>query len=157
MDNRLIDLPLSTSFLKLLCGRKNKLSSTTTASGNVVGSRSETECRDYSLYHSASNEQTGRRNKRQQRRLKKASLRGITRFSVAGWYEGILGVENLEEVDPHRYRFIRSLLNLVRRKQLIEDDEMLGEEQKREKLKTLMLELHTQNDKIEHIRLEDLG
>ncbi|XP_055340872.1 E3 ubiquitin-protein ligase HECTD1-like [Paramacrobiotus metropolitanus] len=151
MDNRLIDLPFSNAFLKLLCehGRRSRSSSANDAI--PLNNAESKECFAYGLQN-----EPARRTKRQQRRSKKSSMRATNHMDLPGWYENVLALDHLEEVDPHRGRFIRSLLALIRRKQMIEDDEMLGEDHKREKLKTLACELHTANG-VEHVRLEDLG
>lgn len=98
---------------------------------------------------------SSKKNRRQQRRNKKTSLRAIYRPSTAPWF-GVLGLDHLEQIDPHRGRFIRGLLSLIKKRQLITDDLMLNEDQKREKLRTLSFEFANGN-RTEFIRLDDLG
>ncbi|OQV15075.1 E3 ubiquitin-protein ligase HECTD1 [Hypsibius exemplaris] len=154
MDNRLLDLPLSLSFLQLLCGGSTTKDS---ANSHAHTSPTSTEPLVVSPYGSLTDVSAGKRSRRQQRRSKKSSsLRAVNRCATPAWYDGQLGIEHLEQIDPHRGKFLRGLTSLIKKRRLITDDLMLNEEQKREKYKTLFFEF-TNGDRTEHVRLDDLG
>lgn len=137
-DMRLVDLPLSDSFLQLLCHNKMLSSSTThkrstTASEDLMASSVMSE--DSELADTCS------------------KLLGADYCPETRWYDGILSYENLAEIDPIRYEFIKELQDLLARKQTIEADLNLTTEQRQAAI--VDLKLHTKNDS--EVKLEDLA
>ncbi|KAH8394178.1 hypothetical protein KR215_003788 [Drosophila sulfurigaster] len=132
-DMRLVDMPLSKSFLQLLCHNKllrNDL-------------KLKTNARFQDLTSSAGSELTNTFSK-----LFNADL-----TQSSSWFSGILTIENLKEIDPTRYQFLIELQDLLMRKQVIEMDASLSSDSKKELIDKL--KLCTKND-IE-VSLEDLA
>ena len=154
MDDRLLDLPLSPAFFKMICsdGRRPALDAKASSHHAMSSTLPSEPLLLTSVLDTSPN---NKKHRRQQRRHKKNSLRAIYRPSTAPWF-GVLALEHLEQIDPHRGRFIRGLLSLIKKRQLITDDLMLNDDQKREKLKTLSFEFANGN-RTEFIRLDDLG
>ena len=96
-DGRLVDLPLSNSFLQLLCHNKKLLN---TAMTNL--NQKDTTIEDY------------------ERNIINSVPEVIINKSY--WFEGILTIDNLHEIDPIRAQFLKDLMELVQRKQNIEQD-----------------------------------
>jgi E3 ubiquitin-protein ligase HECTD1 len=65
----------------------------------------------------------------------------FSKFTIndAAWYEGILTLENLQEIDPIRAKFIQDLLELVQQKQNIEQNDELPAAEKLDKINQLRL------------------
>ncbi|XP_067621577.1 E3 ubiquitin-protein ligase Ufd4 isoform X2 [Eurosta solidaginis] len=148
-DMRLVDLPLSSSFLKLLCHNKvlsrgvqqihsNPISEDPMTS-SVVSEESELAetCSKLLGGIGASSSNNDYNNA----------------AAATSWYDGILTYENLAEIDPIRYEFIKELQELVARKQAVESDATLSLEQRRECLDAL--KLHIKQDA--EVNLEDLA
>ncbi|EDW86666.2 uncharacterized protein Dwil_GK23521 [Drosophila willistoni] len=110
-DMRLVDMPLSTSFLQLLCHKH--LSSQNCQ--KVLSEHSE-------LVDTCS-------------KLINASSENIE-FNMFG---GILDLENLKEIDPTRYTFLMEVKNLLLRKQSIELDNSINFEEKEKIINDLKL------------------
>lgn len=113
-DGRLIDIPLSTSFLQLLCHNKilsetKKLTALTKKFNedqmvsSVISEESEIDVSDPLL------------------------LSKFQSFGQNAWYENILSQSNLEEIDPIRAKFLEDLQELVRQKQAIEQDDTIDD------------------------------
>ena len=137
-DMRLVDLPLSDSFLQLLCHNKILSSSTTHRSSNTASEdlmASSIMSEDSELADTCS-------------KLLGADYRTETR-----WYDGILSYENLAEIDPIRYEFIKDLQDLLARKQTIESDLSITAEQRIAAIADL--KLHSKNGT--EVKLEDLA
>lgn len=137
-DMRLVDLPLSNSFLQLLCHNKMPSSSNThirpsTGTDDIMVSSIMSE--DSELADTCS------------------KLLGNTYRSETRWYDGILSYENLVEIDPIRYEFIREMQDLLARKQSLESDLSLSPEQRQ--LAIADLKLQTKNGA--EVKLEDLA
>lgn len=137
-DMRLVDLPLSNSFLQLLCHNKvlssgmRQVKSNTTSDDPMVSSMMS---EDSELADSC------------------AKILSTERIDIS-WYDGILTHENLAEIDPMRYEFIKELQDLLARKQALEADASLSAEERREKIANL--KLHSNKNNVE-IDLEDLA
>ncbi|CAO1338887.1 unnamed protein product [Diamesa serratosioi] len=118
-DGRLVDLPLSNSFLQLLCHNKNLLNTQIThqSDSTMVNSVAESII-----------------NKRY-------------------WFEDILTLENLHEIDPIRAQFLKDLMELAQRKQNIEQDQKLSLPEKSNQISHLYLK--TTSD--DCVMLEDLA
>lgn len=111
-DGRLVDLPLSNSFLQLLCHNKilsdtKKLTALTKKFNedlmvsSVISEESEIDVSD--------------------------PLSKFQSFGQNAWYENILSQSNLEEIDPIRAKFLQDLQELVRKKQAIEQDDTIDD------------------------------
>ncbi|XP_017857411.1 PREDICTED: E3 ubiquitin-protein ligase HECTD1 [Drosophila arizonae] len=136
-DMRLVDMPLSNSFLQLLCHNK-------VLSRNDLKLKSKSRFQDLMTSSVVS---------------KDAELANIYSQFLNGdltqcnWINGILNIENLKEIDPTRYQFLIELQELLMRKQAIDIDDTLNFEEKQKLINNL--KLRTKND-IE-VSLEDLG
>lgn len=135
-DGRLVDLPLSNSFLQLLCHNKSlsktRIIQTKIAEDPMVSSiMSEESDRDLveSLSKMILNDQNDK-----------------------AWYEGILTQDNLDEIDPIRAQFLKELLEIVQQKQNIEQNDDFTSAEKLDKISQLQL-----NTKTGPIALEDLA
>ncbi|XP_073824556.1 ubiquitin fusion-degradation 4-like isoform X2 [Musca autumnalis] len=138
-DMRLVDLPLSNSFLQLLC--HNKMPS---ASSNAhVRSSAVADDLMVSSIMSEDSELADTCSK----------LLGATYRSEGRWYDGILTYENLAEIDPIRYEFIKEIQDLLARKQAIESDLNISPEQRQ--LAIADLKLRTRNGT--EVKLDDMA
>ncbi|XP_062549270.1 E3 ubiquitin-protein ligase Ufd4 isoform X2 [Armigeres subalbatus] len=136
-DGRLVDLPLSNSFLQLLCNNKSlardslsELSSKSALHDDVMISSLMSEESDRDLVDSY------------QSKL----------MNDGCWYDGILSQENLQEIDPIRYEFLKELQELVQQKQNIEQNDDLTSEEKLLQISELKF-----NTKTGSVTLEDLA
>lgn len=116
-DGRLIDLPLSNSFLQLLCHNKT-LSKTNTTSrkpaDDIMASSIMSDASDFpDIYSKTSIQQK--------------------------WFEDILTFENFKEIDPIRATFISELMELVQEKHAIEHDDSMSSAEKLEKISQIRL------------------
>ena len=114
-DGRLVDLPLSNSFLQLLC---------------------------YNKKHSIDEKE---------RNIASFFTEKMTNKSY--WFQDILTLENLHEIDPIRAQFLKDLLKLVERKQSIEQDINLSSSEKLNQVN----QLHFNTTSGESVMLEDLA
>ncbi|KAK7103616.1 E3 ubiquitin-protein ligase HECTD1-like isoform X2 [Littorina saxatilis] len=163
-DGRLIDLPLSRPFLKLLCmgevgqglTRQFTFSSMETSSGGgemmgrSLGADTLTESwlsEDSSGELIASIQEMEKEMKLDPDRSKQ--------LQHPAWYLGILTEEDFEIVNPHRAVFLRQLRELSARKQRILRDRSLSEDQKNIQLEQLALS--NPHDTTSSIQLEELG
>ncbi|XP_055588609.1 E3 ubiquitin-protein ligase Ufd4 isoform X2 [Uranotaenia lowii] len=135
-DGRLVDLPLSNSFLQLLCHNKsiakdsNGLSSKSALNDDIMISSLMSEESDRDLVDSY------------QSKLANDTC----------WFDGILSQENLQEIDPIRYEFLKELQELVQQKQNIEQNDDLTSEEKLLQISELKLTTKTGT-----VALEDLA
>lgn len=109
-DGRLVDLPLSYSFLQLLCHSKKQ-------PNNIVN-----------------------------------SFTGIL-MNKEYWFEGILSLENLHEIDPIRAQFLKDLMDLAQRKHNIEKNHNLTLQEKCNKITQLQFNTTSGGS----VMLEDLA
>ncbi|XP_050321307.1 E3 ubiquitin-protein ligase Ufd4 isoform X1 [Bactrocera neohumeralis] len=145
-DMRLVDLPLSNSFLKLLCHNKVLSRGVHQIQSNPVSEdpmTSSVVSEDSELAETCSKLLSG---------VGGNTNTEYNNATLTSWYDGILTYENLAEIDPIRYEFIRELQELVARKQAVEGDASLTPEQRREYLAALKL----RTKRNEEIDLEDL-
>ncbi|XP_011189870.2 E3 ubiquitin-protein ligase Ufd4 isoform X4 [Zeugodacus cucurbitae] len=146
-DMRLVDLPLSNSFLKLLCHNKVLSRGVHQIQSNPVSEdpmTSSVVSEDSELAETCSKLLSG---------VGGNANAEYNNTTPTSWYDGILAYENLAEIDPIRYEFIRELQELVARKQAVESDATLTPEQRREHLAALKL----RTKRNEEIDLEDLA
>lgn len=139
-DGRLADLPLSISFLELLCHNKilsdnrkssalNKKISDDLMASSIMSEESEIDVLD------------------------PFSKLLIQEFSPIAWFEGILTQANLEEINPIRAKFIRDLQELVRIKQGIEQDDSISAIEKAKLIEDIKLETNAGTVSIEDLSL----
>ncbi|KAH8410654.1 hypothetical protein KR009_011091 [Drosophila setifemur] len=128
-DMRLVDIPLSTSFLQLLCHNK-------VLSRNLQKVISDRRNGDLSVVSEESDTCTK-----------------LLRTDKSNPFGGILSLDNLKEIDPNRYRFLQELQNLLIHKQSIDFDDTLSVDKKVELINEL--KLRTQNGL--EVSLEDLA
>lgn len=125
-DGRLVDLPLSKSFLQLLC--HNKILSDTkklTALNKRFG--------DDAMVSSIMSEDS---------EIDLSDTFAKLQIHMYGhnWYEDILTQTNLLEIDPIRATFLHDLQELVKRKQAIEQDDALGDKEKERQIGDIKFE-----------------
>lgn len=142
-DGRLVDLPMSDSFLQLLCHNKvlahsrsaPKKAATAAAASDAMSSSamsdassSAADLADLSRYFS--------------RDFPTASAAAGSAAAMAAhrWYDGVLGADNLQEIDPIRANFLRSLQEIVLAKQTIEQDRRLTPNERLERIDALRLQ-----------------
>ncbi|XP_033151038.1 E3 ubiquitin-protein ligase Ufd4 [Drosophila mauritiana] len=133
-DMRLVDIPLSTSFLQLLCHNK-------VLSRNLQKVISDRRNGDLSVVSEESDI------------VETCTKLLRTDSNKSNAFGGILSLENLKEIDPTRYQFLQEMQNLLLRKQSIEFDDTLSAEKKHELINELKLQ--TQNGL--EVSLEDLA
>ena len=143
-DNRLIDLPLSRPFLKLMC--LGDVGQNLTQQHRGYGSMLES-------WHSESSDMITSIEESE----KEMKLEGSrTRLSPSQpWYHGVLTEEDFEMVDQHRATFLRQLRELSAKKQRVLKDRSISQDQKNILLEELMLPGTTEHPL--PVRLEDLG
>merc|ERR1712117_871139 len=123
-DSRLVDLPLSPAFLKLLCG--GEVSGCVRESSTIVTMYSPELLEDVmtssllSVVSEESEEQTTYRD--------------------VPWWQGLLELEDLELVDPGRGGVLTKLQSLVTKKGQIMSDEALDDDTKAEMINNLDLD-----------------
>ncbi|XP_046664774.1 E3 ubiquitin-protein ligase HECTD1 isoform X3 [Homalodisca vitripennis] len=128
-DNRLVDLPLSHAFLKLLC-QGEVVNNINERIGLLPRSRSVVTEEDLMMSSLISEES--------EKELELDPPK-ICIEETKPWFSGILTVEDLYEVDPERGRFLRELRELVARKQRIVQDNTLSPETKARQIQNLSL------------------
>uniref|UniRef100_K1RA79 E3 ubiquitin-protein ligase n=1 Tax=Magallana gigas TaxID=29159 RepID=K1RA79_MAGGI len=144
-DKRLIDMPLSRPFLKLMCMGEvgHHITQQYTESLHRSVTSSESYYSDHCDLMTSSIED-------KELILDPPKLRQLEGVS---WFAGILTEEDFDTVDPYRSNFLKQLRELVSRKQRILKDRSLSQDQKNIRLQRLAL--HGQ--KFEGCRIEDLG
>ncbi|XP_055540059.1 E3 ubiquitin-protein ligase Ufd4 isoform X3 [Wyeomyia smithii] len=136
-DGRLVDLPLSNSFLQLLCHNKSIVRD------SLGGNSCKTALNDDIMISSLMSEDSDR------------DLVDSYQSKLANdgcWYDGILSQENLQEIDSIRYEFLKELQELVQQKQNIEQNDDLSSEEKLLQISELKF-----NTKTGSVALEDLA
>lgn len=123
-DGRLVDLPLSNSFLQLLC--HNKILSKQTNRIQAVRT-----CDDLMMSSIMSEESE---------LADSCSKLLVNEFPESCWYDGVLNQDNLTEIDPIRAEFLKELQDVVARKQNIEQNDKLNVEEKRNLINNLKVE-----------------
>lgn len=151
-DNRLVDLPLSQPFLKLICQgdihnninerigllpMKNR-----GRFGTVDNSNSDADLMMSSLISEGSEKEL------------EFDPPKIYPEETKPWYSGVLSPEDLSEVDPVRGKFLKELRELAARKARIAQDNTLSPESKAHQIQNLSLNLCNAGPVV---RLEDLA
>lgn len=122
-DSRLVDLPLSTPFLKLLCHNKALPKS------RMVNAKTSEDIMMSSLISEESDRDL----------IESCSKLIINEMQDDCWYDGVLTQEDLREIDPYRAEFIRELQEVVAQKQQIEQSNEFSPDEKLEKINELRL------------------
>ena len=135
-DGRLVDLPLSNSFLQLLCHNKTlskvRVPHAVKPNEDPMTSSVMSEESDFA---------------------ETFSKMIVSEYNEKTWYEGILSHENLVEIDPIRAQFIQELMELVQQKLTIEQSDSLSPSEKLEKIDNLRLKTKTGLVAIEDLAL----
>lgn len=138
-DNRLVDLPLSQAFLKLMC--HGEIQNTVNERIGLVGlKRVEDDVMTSSLISEES-----------EKEIEFDPPKLICEDKMP-WYKGLLNQEDLFEIDPHRAKFLKQIQDLVKRKMKILQDHNLSPETKSHQIQNLSL-----NPNSDPILLEDLA
>ncbi|XP_071078576.1 E3 ubiquitin-protein ligase HECTD1-like isoform X2 [Haliotis cracherodii] len=148
-DNRLIDLPLSRPFLKLMCMGE--------VGHNIAQQYHDLSQKGYGnmleSWHSESSDMiTSIEEIEKEMKMDQPKSRHNL---LTPWFAGILTEEDFEIVNPHRAAFLRQLRDLSAKKQRILKDKSLSEDQKNILLEELALP--NPADPCMAVRLEDLG
>nr|CAI5854600.1 unnamed protein product [Callosobruchus analis] len=125
-DNRLVDLPLSKSFLKLMCNGEIQ--------NNVnerIGFGGVKRNEEDSMMSSFISEES-------EKELELDPPKMICE-ERRPWYHGILGEEDLHEIDPIRAAFLSQLRDLIRQKHKIAQDHQLSAEARSHQIQNLCL------------------
>lgn len=139
-DGRIVDLPLSNAFLQLLCHNKNLTKSRNGATG--TNPPSNLKCSEDIMISSVVSEESDQ------------NIEALARlYPERTWYDNVLGYENLKEIDPHRAEFIKEIQDLIYRKQAIEQNEDLNDEEKMRQVSELKLVTKAGHE----VTLEDLA
>lgn len=157
-DGRIVDLPLSNSFLQLLCHNKNlaRGSSRAASAAAVAQQRQRLEVLRKA---SAEDIMVSSIMSEESDRDVDSVMTGYGGNPEAGngedkcWYDGILSAEHLKEIDPHRAEFLRELQEVIAKKVAIEQMDQLGGEEKRRRVEAL--KLVTKNG--HEVAIEDLA
>ena len=127
-DSRLVDLPLSRPFLKLLC------------MGDVVDNVAQNYRELLPLVGSPTEEDLTPTEDDKDLDLQRCHLTASTSGSLSTpWYAGLLTQDDFLLVDPHRARFLEQLRALASRKQAILADVALSPAQRKQRLEDLTL------------------
>uniref|UniRef100_A0A6M2E2R0 E3 ubiquitin-protein ligase n=1 Tax=Xenopsylla cheopis TaxID=163159 RepID=A0A6M2E2R0_XENCH len=127
-DNRLVDFPLSQSFLRLMCHGEIQ----DTVNNRIRNRRKIDDIMTTSL--TASETSSGSADQ-----LSEVSgFYGVLEDKIP-WYQGVLTLDDLKELDPVRYEFLSQIRNLIKRKKSIERDNSLSADQKSKKVYALKL------------------
>lgn len=126
-DGRLVDLPLSKSFLQFLC--HNKILSNTRKL-SALNAKLNEDIMASSIMSEESD-----------RDIADAFSKLLHHeFPESSWYDGVLTQENLHEIDLIRAEFLQDLQELVLEKQNIEQDDSLSAQEKNERINAIHLE-----------------
>ncbi|XP_071499022.1 E3 ubiquitin-protein ligase HECTD1-like [Diadema antillarum] len=161
-DNRMVDIPLSRPFLKLMCMGETGGTSVYYLSTQ----QSQTSPRDSEVFLAEVQQS-------------EASLESVSELisdlaidsgneskelilagdppkpSTPAWFAGVLSWADFELVDPHRARFLQQLQEMVDRRQQILLDQSKTEEERNNEIQNLALENFSGS--AIPVRLEDLG
>lgn len=139
-DNRLVDLPLSKSFLKLMC--HGEIQNTVNERIGFVGLKRNTE--EDIMTSSLISEES-------EKELEFDPPK-INMEDKKPWYYNILSQEDLYDIDPIRATFLRQIQDLIKQKQKIMQDHNLSAEAKTHQIQNLCL-----NHSSGPVLLEDLA
>ncbi|XP_026465706.1 E3 ubiquitin-protein ligase Ufd4 isoform X4 [Ctenocephalides felis] len=127
-DNRLVDFPLSQSFLRLMCHGEIQ----DTVNNRIRNRRKVDDIMTSSLTNSEAS------SKNADQGSETSGFYGVLEDKMP-WYYGVLSLDDLKELDPVRAEFLLQLKNLIKRKKSIESDSTLTADQKSKKICDLKL------------------
>lgn len=138
-DGRIVDLPLSNSFLQLLCHNKNLPKGNNSTSHKLAADRHR-----QLVQKSAEDIMISSIMSEESERDAESVMTGYgnmlaDQFPERSWYEGILGAEHLREIDSHRAEFLKELQGVIAKKIAIEQMDQLSGEEKRRRVEELKL------------------
>ncbi|XP_060532522.1 E3 ubiquitin-protein ligase Ufd4 isoform X2 [Cylas formicarius] len=139
-DNRLINLPLSKSFLKLMC--HGEIQNTVNERIGLIGPKKSVD-EDIMTASYISEES--------EKELELDPPKSIIEEKKL-WYLNILGDNDLYDIDPVRAQFLKQIRDLIKQKQKIMQDHSLSPESKSRQIQNLCL-----NDSSGPVLLEDLA
>jgi E3 ubiquitin-protein ligase HECTD1 len=171
-DNRIVDLPLSGSFFKMMVTsptdtRQNAKLRLSSDGSSLTGSPSPLD-KNNQLQLSFSpvdeNEDQLSREKTEEdviamenplNQVMTASMDGSDqRPHMRGWFTGVLDGDDFMEINPNRAQFMRELRRLVAERDAILTDESLSKDDKEQRISSLRLQPLGQN--IQPVKVEDL-
>ncbi|XP_053538434.1 E3 ubiquitin-protein ligase HECTD1 isoform X6 [Ictalurus punctatus] len=135
-DNRLVDLPVSQPFFKLLCMGDIK----SNMSKLLYETRSDSDRHFFSDIHSeASTEEEPYLLSSFDEDSKSEFILDPPKPKPPAWYHGILTWDDFELVNPHRARFLKEMKALAVKRRQILGNKSLSEDEKNTRLQCLML------------------
>ncbi|RWS30867.1 E3 ubiquitin-protein ligase HECTD1-like isoform X10 [Leptotrombidium deliense] len=145
-DNRLVDIPLSTPFLKLMCSANEKKAyeSTTKMEESVISSCLSSPLSEDDLILLEREE------------ICKEVRSKKEKFEVQskGWVHGILDENDFNTINPHQASFLQQLRELAILKQRILSNNSLSAEDKQNQIRNLSIPM---NQAQTAMRIDDLG
>ncbi|XP_075699792.1 E3 ubiquitin-protein ligase HECTD1 isoform X12 [Rhinoderma darwinii] len=152
-DNRLVDLPISKPFFRLMCmgdikSNMSKLlyASRGEESDHCTESQSEASTEDgHDAFSVGSFEEDS----------KSEFILDPPKPKPPAWFQGILTSEDFELVNPHRARFLRDIRELAVKRRHILSNRSLSEDEKNTQLQELMLKNPSGSGP--PVSIEDLG
>lgn len=126
-DNRLVDLPLSQSFLKLMC--HGEIRNTVNERIGFAGLKKNNE--DDIMTSSLISEES-------EKELELDPPK-VAFEDKKPWYQNILNHEDLYDIDPIRAKFLKQIQDLVKQKQKIVQDHSLSSEARAHQIQNLCL------------------
>ncbi|XP_060789894.1 E3 ubiquitin-protein ligase HECTD1 isoform X5 [Neoarius graeffei] len=134
-DNRLVDLPVSQPFFKLLCMGDIK----SNMSKLLYETRSDSDRRFSDIHSEASTEEEPYLTGSFDEDSKSEFILDPPKPKPPAWYHGILTWEDFELVNPHRARFLKEMKELAVKRRQILGNKSLSEDEKNTRLQGLML------------------
>ncbi|XP_071056058.1 E3 ubiquitin-protein ligase Ufd4 isoform X3 [Onthophagus taurus] len=141
-DSRLVDLPLSKSFLKLMC--HGEIQNTVHERIGFAGLKKSND--EDIMTSSLISEES-------EKELEFDPPKMIYSDEKRPWYSGILNQDDLHDIDPIRATFYKQIQELVKQKQRIMQDHNLTGEAKQHQIQNLCLNHHSSGA----VLLEDLA
>ncbi|XP_061088693.1 E3 ubiquitin-protein ligase HECTD1 isoform X4 [Conger conger] len=152
-DNRLVDLPISRPFFKLLCMGDIK----SNMSKLLYQSRGEADLNFSEIQSEASTEEGHDTHSvgSFDEDSKSEFILDPPKPRPPAWYHGILTWEDFELVNPHRAKFLKEVKELAVKRRQILSSKSLSEDEKNTRLQSLMLKNPTGSGP--PLSMEDLG
>ncbi|XP_041122671.1 E3 ubiquitin-protein ligase HECTD1-like isoform X4 [Polyodon spathula] len=152
-DNRLVDLPISRPFFKLMCmgdikSNMSKLLYESRGDGDLHFSEIQSEAsteEGHDTYSVGSFDEDS----------KSEFILDPPKPKPPAWYHGILTWEDFELVNPHRAKFLKKVKELAVKRRLILSNKALSEDEKNTRLQDLMLKNPSGSGP--PLSIEDLG
>lgn len=149
-DSRLIDIPLSIPFLKLMC--MGEIGHTITQQYSHLAHRPDEMMESWHSELSVGEMFSSSHEDMEKELILDPPKRAPT---TPPWYDGILVQEDFEIIDPHRASFLKQLSVLVQKKQKILKDKRLSVDQKNLMMQDMTID--TDTNPLVKVHLDDLG